>query len=124
MKTPCLLAALALAAACTSPKETLSAESAPTAEAIAARPAPDTAALAALRAEGVEFVASGFVAGGSAPAWRLTGRADQGWALQVAGEATARLLPLTLPRQSADTLVYAAATEAGPLAISVVAGGC
>ena len=119
MKASLLLGPLALAAACTSPKETMSAESAPTAEAIVARPAPDTAGLAALRAEGIEFVASG-----PAPAWRLTGRADQGWALQLPGETSPRRLPLALPRQSADTLVYAAATAAGPLAISVVTGGC
>ena len=119
MKASYLLTFLALAAACTSPKETLSAESVPTAEAIPARPAPDTSGLAALRAQGVEFAASG-----TAPAWRLTGRADQGWLLQLPGEPTARLLPLTLPRQSADTLMYAAATEAGPLAIALVASGC
>ena len=119
MKASLLLGPLALVAACTSPKETLSAESAPTAEAIPARPAPDTSALAALRAQGIEFVASG-----PAPAWQLTGRAGQGWALQLPGEAGPRLLPLTLPRQSADTLVYAAATEAGPLAIALVASDC
>ena len=117
----CPLFALALAAACTSPKETMSGggNANPTAGAIPARPAPDTARLAGYRALGVEFAA-----GGASPAWQLTGRADQGWAVQLPGEAAPRRLPLTLPRQSGDTLVYAAATAAGPMAVFVIGGGC
>ncbi len=120
MKHSYLLFAPLLAAACTSPKETMSAsDSAPTAENIPARPAPDTAQFANYRAQGVEFAASG-----REPAWALTGRADQGWDVQLPGDAPLRVLPLTLPRQSGDTLVYAAATPTGPLAVYLVAGGC
>ena len=115
-----LILTLLLAAACTSPKETMSAgESVPTAETIPARPAPDTARLADYRAQGVEFAASG-----TSPAWTLTARADQGWDVQLPGDVALRVLPLTLPRQSGDTLVYAAATPTGPLAVYLVPGGC